>query len=336
MKHLKTKLMASVVMLLIATVLMSTASYAWFTISTAPEIKGMTAKVVVNENLEVALLATSASAPTAIPAAAAIGDSDDKPNKAGDYTWGNLINLKNNAAAEDGSAAKQYSAIDKTLRPAGLCASAGTPTGMALNDFYYPKYGTDGRITELAKITAPTAYGMANLVGSGDNLVYGYYMDVWVRTNVGGDLQVIAPSTTAVKRSANGEDGEGSYFKMSAETDADKKAAQTTLGENIRLAFLDVTPDITGAEKAADDAAAVILTGTVDSANEAQYNFSSTNIVTLKANQAKLIRIFVYLDGANVTNAAASLDTWANQGDINIQFAMTNVDNSMDKVPAAS
>ncbi len=51
----KSKLMAALVMLLVSAIMMSTASFAWFTISTAPEISNMKSTVAANGNLEIAL-----------------------------------------------------------------------------------------------------------------------------------------------------------------------------------------------------------------------------------------------------------------------------------------
>ena len=52
----KKKLTAAIAMLLVATIMMVSSTYAWFTLSTAPEVTGITTSVGANGNLEMALL----------------------------------------------------------------------------------------------------------------------------------------------------------------------------------------------------------------------------------------------------------------------------------------
>ena len=53
---LKSKLMAAVSMLLVSAIMVSVTTYAWFILSTAPEVKGMSTTVGSNGALEMALL----------------------------------------------------------------------------------------------------------------------------------------------------------------------------------------------------------------------------------------------------------------------------------------
>ena len=55
-RQLKQKLMATLSMLLIATILLTTASYAWLVLSVAPEVTGISTNVGANGALEIALL----------------------------------------------------------------------------------------------------------------------------------------------------------------------------------------------------------------------------------------------------------------------------------------
>lgn len=50
------KLMGAVAMLLVASIMVVSSTYAWFTLSTAPEITGISTSVGANGNLEIALL----------------------------------------------------------------------------------------------------------------------------------------------------------------------------------------------------------------------------------------------------------------------------------------
>ena len=53
---IKKKFAAAICMLLIAAIMMISSTYAWFTLSTAPEVTGITTNVGANGNLEIALL----------------------------------------------------------------------------------------------------------------------------------------------------------------------------------------------------------------------------------------------------------------------------------------
>ena len=52
---IKTKLMAAICMLLVSSIMMVSTTYAWFTLSTAPEVTGINTAVGANGNLEMAL-----------------------------------------------------------------------------------------------------------------------------------------------------------------------------------------------------------------------------------------------------------------------------------------
>ena len=54
-KSIRKKLMAAVAMLLVACIMVVSSSYAWFTLSTAPEVTGIQTSVGANGNLEIAL-----------------------------------------------------------------------------------------------------------------------------------------------------------------------------------------------------------------------------------------------------------------------------------------
>ncbi len=125
---IRKKLIAAVAMLLVASFMVASSSYAWFTLSTAPEITGIQTSVGANGNLEMALW-NGTDEP-----GSAVGDSllaDLEKN----LTWGNLVNLQNEA----------YGLSAITLRPARLDVTGTTTTGTLLT----PVYGADGRIEKL-------------------------------------------------------------------------------------------------------------------------------------------------------------------------------------------
>ena len=85
----KKKLMGAVCMLLVASIMMVSSTYAWFTLSTAPEITGISTSVGANGNLEMALLNTDTYGDmTTIKSA--VGDSSAVAGKsvtASNITW---------------------------------------------------------------------------------------------------------------------------------------------------------------------------------------------------------------------------------------------------------
>lgn len=100
----KKKLMGAVCMLLVASIMMVSSTYAWFTLSTAPEITGISTSVGANGNLEMALLNGAGNGTTdtdtyADTAKIKSGVGDSMANtanwsvKQANLTWGNLVDL---------------------------------------------------------------------------------------------------------------------------------------------------------------------------------------------------------------------------------------------------
>ena len=146
---IKTKLMAAICMLLVSTIMLVSTTYAWFTLSTAPEVKGISTAVGANGNLEMALLPKDGLL-TSITSGA--GDStlavEDR-----NVTWGNLVDVS------DGS----IYGLDKiTLYPAALNPATVDDNGNALNlaeaMLKTPSYGADGRVSELLANTVTGFY----------------------------------------------------------------------------------------------------------------------------------------------------------------------------------
>lgn len=158
-RDIKSKLVAAVCMLLVSCIMMVSSTYAWFTLSTAPEVTGITTAVGANGNLEMALIpgmkdATNAYA-TIAEALAAIGDaSASMGTNAANTTWGNLVDLSDNS----------YYGLDKiTLYPSKMVPTAEGN----LPDYYLgtPTYGADGRFNG-TKTTASAAIYNAGAFGT--------------------------------------------------------------------------------------------------------------------------------------------------------------------------
>lgn len=144
---LRNKLMAAVAMLLVSSIMMVSSTFAWFTLSTAPEIKGISTSVGANGNLEMALLTSGTDEASSTFAdltkiTSAAGDSG-KPLNEKNLTWGNLVDLGYTATDATGN----YYGLDKIqLMPARLNTTNGTALTTG-NPLKTAKYGTDGRVT---------------------------------------------------------------------------------------------------------------------------------------------------------------------------------------------
>ena len=138
-RDFKAKLMAAIAMLLVSSIMMVSTTYAWFTLSTAPEVTGITTSIASNGNLEIALSPLSGNG-------AEVGDATTATANAGwttkNRTWGNLVNM----------ADPSYGLDKLTLAPAQL-ALDGTAGDYKLgtNVLATPTYGADGRISALEK-----------------------------------------------------------------------------------------------------------------------------------------------------------------------------------------
>lgn len=176
----KKKLMGAICMLLVASIMVVSSTYAWFTLSTAPEITGISTSVGANGNLEMALLNTDTYADmTTIKSA--VGDSSAVAGKsvtASNITWGNLVNLDD----------QSYGLDQIKLMPAALSvqtAEGGSYKVDLTSLLGTPVYGADGRVVDIsgttytgtwnttanswAYSTAKTEYGV-RAIGANDNL----------------------------------------------------------------------------------------------------------------------------------------------------------------------
>ena len=147
----KKKLTAAIAMLLVATIMMVSSTYAWFTLSTAPEVTGITTSVGANGNLEMALLTKDTYNHTdAITSA--VGDSSSAANKTAvtaNITWGNLVDLSD----------ASYGLNNIKLMPARLLAKNGVDGAkIAGSAIAVADYGNDGRVTALNEGTVSGIY----------------------------------------------------------------------------------------------------------------------------------------------------------------------------------
>lgn len=162
-KAVKKKLMAATAMLLIACIMLITASYAWFTLSTAPEVTGITTTVGANGNLEMALAdASTWSNPDALISTAVGNSLDSNAGHNANITWGNLVDLS----------LEQYGFNKMTLNPAVLNFSGETTVNTS-SMLQTPSYGTDGRVLELVKNSSTGSYDGTGFLTGTDDESYG-------------------------------------------------------------------------------------------------------------------------------------------------------------------
>ncbi|MBQ4131589.1 MAG: hypothetical protein IJD71_04565 [Clostridia bacterium] len=154
MQSARKKLVAATAMLLVACIMTISSTYAWFTLSTAPEVKGITTNVGANGNLEIALGTYDTVYGTSEPASYE-GSSIDATADAtvSNITWGNLINLSD----------LSYGLGDIVLYPSRLNATITDGKGYIANTYSplaYAIYGSDGRVMNLSANTLLGKYEM--------------------------------------------------------------------------------------------------------------------------------------------------------------------------------
>ena len=149
-KNIKTKLMAAICMLLVSSIMMVSTTYAWFTLSTAPEVTGINTAVGANGNLEMALMPVDGiekGAGEDFGITTGTGDSGLEINKR-NVTWGNLVDVSNNTYY----GLDQITLFPSQLRPDATKDAAGNPTQLPSGAFLEtPLYGADGRIASMSR-----------------------------------------------------------------------------------------------------------------------------------------------------------------------------------------
>ena len=143
--YLKQKLVSATAMLLVSSILMVSTSYAWFVMSTAPEVTNIKTQVGANGALEIALLNAESWNNLALLDMGDIDESGAASTLEANLTWGNLVDLGNSS----------YGMNQIVLNPARLYLEEnGTNEGVtqySVNTvpLKTPIYGEDGRVEGL-------------------------------------------------------------------------------------------------------------------------------------------------------------------------------------------
>lgn len=162
-RDIKSKLMAAISMLLVSSIMMVSTTYAWFTLSTAPEVTGISTSVGANGNLEMALLPENGlNAEKDYGITTNVGDSTAAIGVR-NTTWGNLVDLGSTELAKD-----TYGLHKITLYPSALNVSTWedeaklNPKQIADTMLKTPAYGADGRVSALKEDTITSLYVTAS------------------------------------------------------------------------------------------------------------------------------------------------------------------------------
>lgn len=256
---IRSKLMAAASMLMVGVIMMVSSTYAWFTLSTAPEVKNISTTVAGNGSLEIALMPTegllSKITADAVGSTASVVDKNTK--------WGNQIILSEDTATGD-----YYGLNSISLNPASLnytkVEGAAEATFVADKPLAIATYGFDGRIDELSgdnigvkgkaadsKKFNTGDYGVraiGELTGGTEvTSTYGYVVDLALRVNTtkedgtdGNLLLQTAAKNRIYDGSTNAETmGGGSTMSFSVPANANLKAgALKDLLRAIRITFV--------------------------------------------------------------------------------------------------
>lgn len=160
---LRERVVAVALLLAMSLAMMTSASFAWLTISRSPEVTGVNTTIASNGNLEIALATGDGKTP---PDESKVGDSSAAKGQnifTANQTWGNLINLADPA----------YGLDHLVLRPAQLNTAA-----LLTKPLYGAVYSSDGRIKTLT-----TNYGYTAWIPAEGNIKehFGVSNDVGVR-----------------------------------------------------------------------------------------------------------------------------------------------------------
>ena len=139
----RSKLVAAIAMLLVATIMVVSSTYAWFTLSTKPEVSGISTAVGANGALEM-LLATEKDNAWFY----GTGEVGTKTIQERNTYWGNLVDLSDKNGTYYGSKLI-------TLYPATLNIVDGKINSEA--PINTPEYGADGRVEQ---VTAGGMFGI--------------------------------------------------------------------------------------------------------------------------------------------------------------------------------
>ncbi len=153
---IRQKMMAAVSMLMVSSIMLVSSTYAWFTLSTAPEVAGITTSIGSNGNLEMLLLSGELDA-TGTATGSYYNTNDDlgvvsaegqsmassSAVEANEF-WGNLVDLND----------PSYGLGAMSLAPSRLnVTKVADSTQVGTTILNAPTYGSDGRVIDVKTAT---------------------------------------------------------------------------------------------------------------------------------------------------------------------------------------
>lgn len=326
----KRKLIAAGSMVVLSLLMITAATFAWLTISTAPEISNMTTSFATNDNLEIALYDSTIV--------------DDKPETADgsqsvsgharNILWGNLIDF-----STDDDAGQDMK--DTKLKP--VKAASETITMDSDQAFSAPRYGKDGRLDDFEPLllSSPdngTGVGYANTNNGQTNFLY--FIDFYMRSNVGGNIQFAQDAMNRIEFESGGTSaGKGCTYTV---TSTDLQSApqllralrfafaikDTTDGSSIdtKYAKLDIAESETGSVSETK-----LVTCQYDGSDDGDHNLIPNSV----ANHIYKLRLYVYMDGTNLKNedVAPLVGKTDLEGEMNLQFTIEGAElHAMDSI----
>jgi len=353
MKDLKKKLTAAAAMLVVSAVMLSGVSYAWYTLSTNPEVSNIKANIAANENLEIALDNGYAASTDVDNYSKVSGSNAQGSTKNNPYTWGNLVDLK---VAMD----RLNPTTGKKLVLAPVRYNSTPATGS--ENLEYPVYHTDGRvdsikafdtpenISDLASISGDSLKGGVKAYSKDTSTYDAFSITYWLRSNENCNVTL---NTNGVKRAAssnetatsntdvNTVEGSGSYIEIPVSVenvDAKVKAYAKNLVVQLNVGDNQIIyAKLTNIDSATVSDGKIKFSLALDSAKTTATTGSGATNIALTANEAKKITTYVYVDGETVTNADALLDDISGMT-MNLQFNSSEIggtDESSTVTPGA-
>lgn len=142
LSKVKEKIFSAAILFVISAAMLTTTSFAWIVLSTAPQVSNISSTIVGNGSLEIALVGSDENGELLQPNVSQVGDSTlDLVSR--NKTWGNLINLND----------PSYGLNSLTLKPARL-----NPDDLLNQPLQAVEYGADGRVTYPLKNFAYSNY----------------------------------------------------------------------------------------------------------------------------------------------------------------------------------
>ncbi|MBQ6699177.1 MAG: hypothetical protein IJM98_00810 [Oscillospiraceae bacterium] len=141
--EIRERVIAVALLFAMSMAMMTSATFAWLTISRAPEVTAVNTTVAANGNLEIALATGDG---TIAPGESQVGDSSANEEQSvtrANITWGNLVNLSD----------PSYGLDNLTLRPAQLNTAS-----LLDSPLFGADYDEDGRIVQLSSNYAYTSW----------------------------------------------------------------------------------------------------------------------------------------------------------------------------------